>query len=342
MFKESMAKLTQGQNLTDAEATEFVEDMRDDVVSDIQITGFLVALLMKGPTADEVAAIVRAMRANSVQINPKVDGNLTDMCGTGGGLKTFNVSSANAILTAAAGVPVAKHGSRSIAASSGSADALEALGINVELTPEQGEKLIEEIGISFLYAPNFHPLMLRVYFPELALGVKTIFFTIIGPLINPAGAPHHVMGVYQPHLVDLVADAVTQLDMKHVIVAHGVDGLDEISILGPTAIAEVKGTQVEKYEIVPEDFGFKRASFDEVKGGDPAFNASAIRDVFEGRDQGPRRDFIVINNGFALYVGGVAASPEEGMALAQETIDSGRASEKLSEFALASHALAPV
>jgi len=337
-----MAKLTQGQNLTDAEATEFVEDMRDDVVSDIQITGFLVALLMKGPTADEVAAIVRAMRANSVQINPKVDGNLTDMCGTGGGLKTFNVSSANAILTAAAGVPVAKHGSRSIAASSGSADALEALGINVELTPEQGETLIEEIGISFLYAPNFHPLMLRVYFPELALGVKTIFFTIIGPLINPAGAPHHVMGVYQPHLVDLVADAVTQLDMKHVIVAHGVDGLDEISILGPTAIAEVKGTQVEKYEIVPEDFGFKRASFDEVKGGDPAFNASAIRDVFEGRDQGPRRDFIVINNGFALYVGGVAASPEEGMALAQETIDSGRASEKLSEFALASHALAPV
>jgi anthranilate phosphoribosyltransferase len=337
-----MAKLTQGQDLTDAEATEFIEDMRDDVVSDIQITGFLVALLMKGPTADEVAAIVRAMRANSVQINPTVDGNLTDMCGTGGGLKTFNVSSANAILTAAAGVPVAKHGSRSIAASSGSADALEALGINVELTPEQGEKLIEEIGISFLYAPNFHPLMLRVYFPELALGVKTIFFTIIGPLINPAGAPHHVMGVYQPHLVDLVADAVTQLDMKHVIVAHGVDGLDEISILGPTAIAEVKGTNVEKYEITPEDFGFKRARFDEVKGGDPAFNASAIRDVFEGRDQGPRRDFIVINNGFALYVGGVAASPEEGMAIAQETIDSGRASEKLSEFALASHALAPV
>jgi len=264
------------------------------------------------------------------------------MCGTGGGLTTFNISSANAIMAAAAGVPVAKHGSRSIAASSGSADALEALGINVELTPEQGEKLIEEIGISFLYAPNFHPLMLRVYFPELALGVKTIFFTIIGPLINPAGAPHHVMGVYQPHLVDLVADAVTQLDMKHVIVAHGVDGLDEISILGPKAIAEVKGTHVEKYEIVPEDFGFKRASFDEVKGGDPAFNASAIRDVFEGRDQGPRRDFVVINNGFALYVGGVAASPEEGMALAQETIDSGRASEKLSEFALASHALAPV
>jgi anthranilate phosphoribosyltransferase len=342
MFKDSMGKLTRGENLSEAEVTEFIENMRDDVVNDMQITGFLVALLMKGPTADEVAAIVRAMRANSVQIDPKVDGNLTDMCGTGGGLKTFNVSSANAIMTAAAGVPVAKHGSRSISAASGSADALEALGINVELTPEQGEKLIEEIGISFLYAPNFHPLMLRVYFPELALGVKTIFFTIIGPLINPAGAPYHLMGVYQPRLVDLVAEAVTQLDMKHVVVAHGVDGLDEVSILGPTTIAEVKGGQVEKYEITPEDFGFKRASFDHVKGGDPAFNANAIREVFEGRDQGPRRDFVVINNGYALYVGGVAASAEEGMAMAQETIDSGRASEKLSEFALASHALAPV
>ena len=340
MFKDSLGKLTRGESLSDAEATEFIENMRDDVVSEVQIAGFLVALLMKGPTVDEVAAIVRAMRANCVQINPQVDGNLTDMCGTGGGLRTFNVSSANAIMTAAAGVPVAKHGSRSISASSGSADALEALGINVELTPEEGEKLIEEIGISFLYAPNFHPLMLKVYFPELVLGIKTIFFTIIGPLINPAGAPHHLMGVYQPHLVDLVGQAVTQLDMKHVVVAHGVDGLDEISILGPTRIAEIKGSRVEKYEITPEDFGFKRATFDDVKGGDPAFNAHTIREIFEGRDQGPRRDFLVLNNAFALYVAEAVSSPEEGVTKAQETIDSGRATEKLGEFVAASHALA--
>jgi anthranilate phosphoribosyltransferase len=342
MFKGSLGKLTRGESLSDAEVTEFIENMRDDVVTDVQIAGFLVALVMKGPNADEVAAIVRAMRTNSVQIHPKVEGNLTDMCGTGGGLTTFNISSANAIMAAAAGVPVAKHGSRSIAASSGSADALEALGVNVELTPEQGEKLIEEIGISFLYAPNFHPLMLKAYFAELALGIKTIFFTIIGPLINPARAPHHLMGVYQPHLVDLVSEAVTRLDMKHVVVAHGVDGLDEISILGPTKIAEVKGDEVERYEITPEDFGFKRATFDDIKGGDPAFNAHAIREIFEGRDRGPRRDFLVINNGYALYVGGAAASPEEGMAKAQDTIDSGRATEKLNEFALASHALATV
>jgi anthranilate phosphoribosyltransferase len=342
MFKDSLGKVTRGESLSEAEVTEFIENMRDDVVSEVQIAGFLVALLMKGPTADEVASIVRAMRANCVQINPKVDGNLTDMCGTGGGLRTFNVSSANAIMTAAAGVPVAKHGSRSISASSGSADALEALGINVELTPDEGEKLIEEIGISFLYAPNFHPLMLKVYFPELVLGIKTIFFTIIGPLINPAGAPHHLMGVYQPHLVDLVGEAVTQLEMKHVVVAHGVDGLDEVSILGPTKIAEIKGAQIEKYEITPEDFGFKRATFDDVKGGDPAFNAATIREIFAGRDQGPRRDFVVLNNAFALYVAGAAASPQEGVSKAQETIDSGRATEKLDEFVAASHAVASV
>ena len=342
MFKDSLGKVTRRENLSDADVTEFIENMRDGVVSEVQIAGLLVALLAKGPSPYELAAIVRAMRANCTLIEPQVEGNLTDMCGTGGGLKTFNVSSANAILTAAAGVPVAKHGSRSISASSGSADALEALGVNVELTPEQGKTLIEEIGISFLYAPNFHPLMLKVYFPELALGIKTIFFTLIGPLINPAGAPHHVMGVYQPEMVDLVAKAVSMLEMKHVIVAHGVDGVDEISILGTTQIAEVKGTQIERYEIAPEDFGLRRAAFEEVKGGDPAANAAAIIDVFEGRDHGPRRDFLVINNGFSLYVGGVASSPEEGMKVAQETIDSGRAAEKLREFAAASHRIAPL
>ncbi|MBM3677461.1 MAG: anthranilate phosphoribosyltransferase [Actinobacteria bacterium] len=340
MFKDSLGKLTRGEDLTADEVTEFVENMRDDVITEVQIAGFLVALVMKGPSVDEVAAITRAMRANCVQIAPKVKGNLTDVCGTGGGLTTFNISSANALLTASAGVPVAKHGSRSISASSGSADALEALGVNVELTPEQGERLIEEVGISFLYAPNFHPLMLKVFFPELALGIKTIFFTIIGPLINPAGAPHHMMGVYQPHLVDLVSQAAAQLDMKHVIVAHGVDGLDEISILGPSTIAEVKGTKVEKYEIAPEDFGFKRATFEDVKGGDPAFNAGVIRGIFSGEDQGPRRDFLVLNNAFALVAAGVVDRPEDGIKKANENLDSGRATAKLEELVSASHQFA--
>jgi anthranilate phosphoribosyltransferase len=337
MFKESLGKLTRFENLTPDEITEFVEDMRDGEIGETQIAGFLVALVMKGPNVDEVAAIARAMRANCVQIKPQVDGNLTDMCGTGGGLTTINVSSANAILTAAAGVPVAKHGSRSISASSGSADVLEALGVRVELSPEEGRKLIEQIGIGFLYAPSFHPLMFKVFFPEQALGIKTIFFTIIGPLINPAGAPNHLMGVYQPQLVDLVADVVTQLDMNHVLVVHGVDELDEVSILGPTSIAEVKGARVvDKYEVAPEDFGFKRASFEDIKGGDPAYNAQVLRDVFGGQDQGPRRDFVVLNNAFALYVAGAVASPEEGVKAAQANIDSGAALKKLEEFAAAS------
>lgn len=340
MYKESLAKLTRGENLTAAEVTEFVENMRDDVVTEVQIAGFLVALVMKGPNVEEVAGIARAMRDNCVQIRPDVRGNLTDMCGTGGGLTTFNVSSANAILTASAGVPVAKHGSRSISAFSGSADALEALGVNVELTPEQGQKLIEEVGIGFLYAPNFHPLMLKVFFPELALGIKTIFFTIIGPLINPAWAPHHLLGVYQPHLVELVGKAAAEMEFKHVIVAHGVDGLDEISILGPTKIAEVKGTSVEQFEITPEDFGFQRARFEDIEGGDPAFNAGVIRDIFSGKDQGPRRDMLVLNNAWALYVSGAVDRPEDGVKKAQENIDSGRATDKLEELVMASRQFA--
>jgi anthranilate phosphoribosyltransferase len=340
MFKESLAKLTQREELSEEELTEFVEAMRDDEVSEAQIAGFLVALVMKGPTVNEVAGIARAMRANCVQIKPEVSGALTDMCGTGGGLTTFNVSTANAVLTAAAGVPVAKHGSRSISASSGSADALEALGVRAELTPDEGRRLIEQIGISFLYAPSFHPIMMKVFFPEQALGIKTIFFTIIGPLINPAGAPRHMMGVYKPELVRMVAEAAAQLDMEHVIVAHGLDNLDEISILGPTSIAEVRGDKVEFDEVTPEQFGFKRSSFEEIQGGDPEYNAKVIRDLFEGRDRGPRRDFLVLNNGFTLYVAGAAASPEEGMKMAQENLDSGAAAEKLGEFAEASHAIA--
>ncbi len=339
MIKNILSKLTQNQDLGEREISEFVAGIRDGDVSDVQLAGFLVALLMKGPSISEVAYIARAMRENCVQIKPRVSGNLTDMCGTGGGLTTFNVSTANAILTAAAGVPVAKHGSRSISASSGSADALEALGVKIDLTPDQGRQLIEQVGMSFLYAPNFHPIMLKVFGPEQQLGIKTIFFTIIGPLINPAGAPHHLMGVYRPELVPMVGEVVAQLDMKHVMVVHGLDGLDEISIIGRTAVAEVKGTKVEHYEISPEDYGLPRASLEDVAGGSPEFNAKVIRDIFEGRDRGPRRDFLVLNNAAALYVAGKAESIHEGVLMANQNLDTGAATRKLGELAAASSAL---
>jgi len=337
MIRNALGKLTQHQNLSEREVFDFVEAMRDDAVTDVQIAGFLVALLMKGPSIDEVAYIARAMRANCIQIRPRVAGDLVDMCGTGGGLTTFNVSSANSILAAAAGVTVAKHGSRSIASTSGSADALEALGIKVELTPAQGERLIERVGWSFLYAPSFHPIMLKVFFPEQALGIKTIFFTIIGPLINPAGAPRHLLGVYRQELVSMVAEVVAQLDMKHVIVAHGMDGLDEVSILGRTSIAEVKGSAIQRYEVAPEDLRLSRATLEQVQGGSPQYNAEVIRAIFEGRDAGPRRDFLLLNNAFALYAAGAAESPERGLAMARATLESGAALRKLEEVATASH-----
>ena len=339
VVKGILTKLTQNQNLHEREVSDFIAGINSGDITEVQIAGFLVGLLMKGPTINEVAYIARAMRANCKQIKPRVDGDLTDLCGTGGGLTTFNISTANAILTAAAGIPVAKHGSRSISSASGSADALEALGVCIDLTPQQGEKLIEQAGISFLYAPNFHPVMLRVFGPENQLGIKTIFFTIIGPLINPADAKCHVLGVYRPELVSMVGDVVAELNMKHVMVVHGLDGLDEVSIIGRTSVAEVKGNKIERYEIEPEDFGLSRCTIEEVAGGDAKFNAAVIRNLYNGTDRGPRRDFLLINNAAALYVGGKARSMETGLKMAAENIDSGRATRKLEEFIANSNAI---
>lgn len=339
MIKNVLSTLTRNQSLSEQQIFGIVEGIRNDEITDVQIAGFLVALLMKGPSVEEVAYIAKAMRANCNQIRPKVERPLMDMCGTGGGLTTFNVSTANAILTAAAGIPVAKHGSRSISSSSGSADALEALGIQIDLTPKQGERLIEEIGISFLYAPNFHPVMLKVFGPENQLGIKTIFFTIVGPLINPADAKCHLLGVYQPELVPMVADILVELDFAHALVVHGLDGLDEISILGRTSVAEVKQGKVKRYEIAPEDFGLRRCAIEEVAGGSPQFNADLIRRLCSGREEGPYRDFLLLNSGAAFYLGGVACSLEDGMEKARENLESGAATRKLEELIERSNAM---
>jgi anthranilate phosphoribosyltransferase len=196
MIKQVLNKLSGGQELSTAEISELIRAINDDKISPVQIAGFQMGLMMKGPTLNEISAIAQAMRDNCVALKPKVSEDLMDTCGTGGGLSTFNISTAVAIVAAAAGIPVAKHGSRSISSLSGSADVLEALGVNINLTPAAAERMIEEIGISFLYAPLFHPVMCKVLPPETELGIKTIFYTIIGPLINPAGARLHLMGLY--------------------------------------------------------------------------------------------------------------------------------------------------
>jgi len=338
-IKPILSKLTESFDLDRHEINSVIDAMSSGQLSDVHIAGFLVGLLSKGPSIKEVAYIAQAMRRNCIPITPSVKMELTDTCGTGGGLTTFNVSTANAILTASAGVPVAKHGSRSISSPSGSADVLEALGIKIDQTPEQAARLIEDIGISFIYAPNFHPVMLKVFGPENQLGIKTIFFTIIGPLINPAGARNHTIGVYKPELVNMMASVVAEMDFNHVIVAHGLDGLDEISLVGRTSLAEIRDKKVKFFEVSPEDFGLKRCTLKDIAGGSPEFNAQVIRSIFSGEDRGPRRDFLVLNNAATLYISGKAPSIREGMDLSRSLLDSGAAQNKLEQLIERSHAV---
>jgi anthranilate phosphoribosyltransferase len=338
-IKPILSKLTDNFDLEKNEIDSVIDAINAGQLSDVQIAGFLVGMLSKGPSIKEVAYIAQAMRRNCIPIHVSLKSEMTDTCGTGGGLTTFNVSTANAILTAAAGVPVAKHGSRSISSPSGSADVLEALGVSIDQTPEQAARLIEDIGISFIYAPNFHPVMLKVFGPENQLGIKTIFFTIIGPLINPLGARNHTIGVYKPELVNMMASVVAEMDFNHVIVAHGLDGLDEISLIGKTAIAEVNRKKIKFYEVTPEDFGLKRCSLADIAGGSPEFNAEVIRNIFSGTERGPRRDFLTLNNAAALYVSGKATSIREGLDLSRSLIDSGAAKRKLQELVEKSNAV---
>ena len=338
MYKEVLTKITTGQKLSEQEIFELIAAINKDEITDVQIAGFQVGLLMKGTSLEELAAFAKAMRANCVPLKPNVSSELMDTCGTGGGLSTFNISTATALVAAAAGIPIAKHGSRSISSLSGSADVLEALGVNIELTPAQAEKLIEDIGIAFIYAPLFHPVMCKVLPPEAELGIKTIFYTIIGPLINPAFAPRHLLGVYKPDILDTVTYVAKELGYTTAMFVYGEDGLDEISLLGKTRINELRDGQVRTYEIAPEDFGLARCTIDDIRTGTPEENAAVIRGVFSGEITGHRKNAIILNAAGALMVGDKAASFPEGIALAREIIDSGKAMAKLDALVAHSNA----
>jgi len=337
MIKTVLRKLTVREDLTPEEVYGVIEAIRKDELSEPQIAGFQVALLMKGPTLDEITEIARAMRDNCIRIEPEVDEELMDTCGTGGGLSTFNISTAAAFIAAAAGIPVAKHGSRSISSLSGSADVLEQLNVEINQSPKGAEKLIEDIGIAFLYAPLFHPVMCKVLPPEKDLGIKTIFYTIIGPLINPSKASRHVLGVYKPELLDTVSQVAASIGYKRALFVHGEDGLDEISLLGRTRVNELNNGTITSYVISPEDFGLSRCSLSEIATGTPGENAAMIRDVFSGKEKGPRRSAVVFNAAGALMIGGRAEGFREGIRLAGELIDSGAAQKKLDQLVEASH-----
>lgn len=332
MYKDILSKITTHQELTESEIFELIGAIKNEELNDVQIAGFQVALLMKGASLEEMAYIAKAMRGNCVQLKPKVSSDLMDTCGTGGGLSTFNISTGTAIVAAAAGIPIAKHGSRSISSLSGSADVLEALGVNINLNPSAVEKMIEEIGIAFIYAPLFHPVMCKVLPPEQDLGIKTIFYTIIGPLINPSFAPRHLLGVYKPELLDTVSFVAKELGYTNALFVHGLDGLDEISLLGKTRINELKNGVINTYEIAPEDFGLSRCTLEDIRTGTPSENAETIRGVFSGKITGAKRDAIVLNSAGALIVGDKADNFKEGIQRANELIQSGAAQAKLNQL----------
>lgn len=336
-INEILLKLNAGLNLTKEEAYASIIAIDHDEMTDIQIMGFQVALLMKGPTLTEISAIAKAMRDLCIHITPKVESELMDTCGTGGGLSTFNISTAVAFVAAAAGIKVAKTGSKSNINLSGSADVLEALGIQIHQSHKGVEKLIEDVGIAFLYAPLFHPVMQKMLHPEKDLGIKTIFYTIIGPLINPASATRHVMGVYKPELLDKVTQVAADLGYTRALFVHGEDGMDEISLLGRTRVNELKNGTINSYEIIPEELGLSRCKLNDIATGTPEANAVMIRDVFSGKNKGPRRQAVIRNAAGALMIGDKAVSLKEGAALAKEILDSGAAQNKLNELIEASH-----
>ncbi len=337
MIKHILQKLTNQENLTAEEAYALIVAIKQDELSDVQIAGFQVALLMKGPSLTEIAAIAKSMRDNCVPIPCHLEQELMDTCGTGGGLSTFNISTATAFVAAAAGIPIAKHGSRSISSLSGSADVLEALGIEISLTPKAVADLLAEVGIAFIYAPLFHPVMGKVLPPEKDLGIKTIFYTVIGPLINPALATRHLLGVYKPELLDTVSFVAKELGYTRAMFVYGEDGLDEISLSGKTRVNELKNGEITTYEISPEMFGLERCSLEDIKTGTPQENADMIRGVFSGKLQGPRREAVILNSAGALVIGGKADNFREGIRLAGELIDSGAAQKTLQQLYEASH-----
>ncbi len=294
-----------------------------------QIAAFLTALRMKGETPGEVAAFARVMRQHCISIKPKVSGRLIDTCGTGGdSIKTFNVSTSAAFVAAGTGVSVAKHGNRSVTSKCGSADLLEALGVKIDLFPSQVEKLIEEVGIGFLFAPNFHPAMKYAAQPRREIGIRTVF-NLLGPLTNPASASAQLIGVYSENIVDLVAETIHHLGTEKAMVVHGVDGLDELSTIGATKIAHVENGAIRKSYVMPEDFGLKRARSEEIAGATPEKSAEITFRLLNGRENGAKRDILLLNSAAALIVGGRAESFSEALPISAESIQSGRAYGKL-------------
>jgi anthranilate phosphoribosyltransferase len=332
-MNEAIARLVRGESLTEEQAAAAMDTIMRGQATPSQIAGFLVALRMKGETIAEIAGLARTARAFATPL--ALPGGLLDTCGTGGDLLgTFNISTAAAIVACACGARVAKHGNRGASSACGSADVLEALGIRIDLGPDGVARCIEEAGIGFMFAPLFHPSFKHVGPTRRELGMRTVF-NVLGPLCNPAGASYQTVGVADAELVPLLAAVLARLGVERGLVFHAEDGMDELSSAAPSRVIEVTPSHRSEYQVDPADLGLQPARPEDLKGGDPTTNAALIRRVLAGQD-GPRRDVVLLNTAAALRACGLAPDWEEGIALAAEAIDSGRAAKVLARWAAVS------
>ena len=329
-IRQAIDKLVNRVDLSETEAIDVMNQIMTGEATPLQVAAVLTALRMKGETVDEITGAARVMREKAHRVNVGTK-TVLDTCGTGGDQKgTFNISTTAAFVLAGAGVNVAKHGNRSVSSQSGSADVLGALGVKVDAPRERVEQCIAKIGIGFLFAPLLHEAMKYAVQPRRDIGIRTIF-NILGPLTNPAMATHQLIGIYSGELVAVIAHVLKNLGSVRAMIVHGLEGLDEISLCGPTKVAELRDSQVKEYTIEPEQFGFKRCRLEELHGGNAAQSAIIVRGVLDGK-KGPARDVVLLNSGAALYVSGCAATIDDGIRLAAESIDSTKARQKLEQL----------
>ena len=335
-YSQTLTQLLERRDLTHADMLDLMQHIMGGQLTAAQIAAVLVALRVKGETVTEIAAAAEVMRDLSTKVKVQDDGHLIDTCGTGGdGTQTFNISTVSAIVAAAAGAKVAKHGGRSVSSKCGSADILEKLGVNVNLTPDQVAHCVENIGVGFMFAPNHHIAMKHTAPVRRELGVRTLF-NLLGPLTNPAGAKNQVMGVFLRDLTTKLAHVLQQLGSRHVLVVHGSDGMDEISISAPTFIAELKDGKISEYTVTPEEFGLKSAPVNAIQVSDADSAMAMLVSVLDNQ-AGAARDIVLLNAGAAIYVAGLADSLANGVKKAAEIISSGAAKHKLAQLIEASN-----
>jgi anthranilate phosphoribosyltransferase len=342
MIREAIVHVVAGGELTEEDAAETMREIMTGVATPSQLGAFLTALRLRGETADEVTGLARVMREHAVHVPLRHDVRAVDTCGTGGDAAgTFNVSTAAGLVVAALGQPVAKHGNRAATSQCGSADVLEALGVKLDLGPEQVARCVETVGFGFMFAPAYHPAMRHVGPTRREIGVRTVF-NILGPLTNPAGARYQTLGVADAKLLPLMGAALSRLGCARALVVYGEDGVDEVSLSAPTRVCEVAEGQLREYTVTPESLGLPERSRDEVRGGDPQQNAALLREILGGKQDGAPADMVAANAGAALYITGHAECLKDGAQMARETLRSGKALGTLEALAATSHSLAAV